>query len=78
MNPKGLSCGTKPVRLLNSHPNNRRVEIYIKGADGEDAINPPGTGMGTAPVEETAAPVAASETKPAERSVEAPKIPQNK
>jgi outer membrane protein OmpA-like peptidoglycan-associated protein len=64
--------------LLNGNPNNRRVEIYIKGAEGEDAINPPGTGTATAPAEE-AAPAAeakpAAAEKPAEpaKAVEAPK-----
>jgi outer membrane protein OmpA-like peptidoglycan-associated protein len=64
--------------LLNGNPNNRRVEIYIKGAEGEDAINPPGTGTATAQAEDVAAPATEATPaveKPAEpaKAVEAPK-----
>ena len=59
--------------LINGNPNNRRVEVYIKGAEGEDAINPPGTGTATAPVEELVVP--ATDEKPVgpAKAVEAPK-----
>jgi len=49
--------------LINGNPNNRRVEVYIKGAEGEDAINPPGTGTAVAPAEDVVVP--AAEAKPA-------------
>lgn len=52
--------------LINGNPNNRRVEIYIKGAEGEDAINPPGTGDGVAPADE-AAPAKAKPTPAADK-----------
>jgi outer membrane protein OmpA-like peptidoglycan-associated protein len=62
----GFSRPKEKPDLINGNPNNRRVEIYIKGAEGEDAVNPP-----AAAAAEATAPAA----KPAEaaKAAEPPK-----